>query len=99
MGNNRERRVRVGSRVSVRWTDQEQIEEYTIVPPHEADWQRAMISEATPFGQAVLGQPPGQIVNVRVKGQRCGVTIVAVADPTTEGAATSGRTAASVRVR
>ena len=98
MGNKRERRVRVGSRVSVRWADQEQIAEYTIVPPHEADWQRAMISEASPFGQAVRGQPPGKFVNVRVKGQRCGVTIVTVADPTTEGATTSGRTAASVGV-
>lgn len=99
MGNNQERRVRVGSRVSVRWTDQEQIEEYTIVPPHEADWQRAMISEASPFGQAVLGQLQGEIVNVRVNGQRCRVTIVAIADPTTEGITTAALTAAPVGIR
>ena len=99
MGNIRERRVRVGSRVSVRWADQEQIEEYTIVPPHEADWQRAMISEASPFGQAVLGQPAGEIVNVRVNGQRCRVTVVTIADPTAEGTAISTVPAAPVGVQ
>ena len=99
MGNNRERRVQVGSRVSVRWADQDQIEEYTIVRPHDADWQQAMVSEACPFGQAVLGHPAGETVSIRVNGQRCRVTIVAIADPTTAGAATSDLTTAPAGVR
>ena|SRR5215471_3132911 len=96
MDNNRERRVQVGSTLSVRWADEEQIEEYTIVPAHEADWQRAMISEACPFGQAVVGHVAGEAVNVRVNGQRCRVTIVGVVDLTIGRTAPSGLTAAPI---
>jgi transcription elongation GreA/GreB family factor len=84
MGNNPERRVRVGSTVSVRWADQNETEEYTIVPAHEADWQRAMISEACPFGQAVLGRLPGETVSIKVNGQQCRVTIVDISDSSSE---------------
>jgi transcription elongation factor GreA len=80
MSSREEPKVEVGSSICVRWGDQHEREEYTIVPAHDADWQRAMISDASPFGLAVLGRLRGETVTIKVASQRCQVTIVAVRD-------------------
>lgn len=74
-------RAAVGSVVRVRWGDEADEEEYTIVSPPDADIGRFMISAATPFAAAVIGHHAGQTVTVRGVGQSCRVAIVSVSHP------------------
>jgi transcription elongation GreA/GreB family factor len=71
----------IGSVVRVRWDQTGEEDEYTLVTPIEEDFTQRRISAATPFAAAVRGRHAGEQVAVRGIGQRCSVTILAVAEP------------------
>jgi transcription elongation factor GreA len=60
--------VRVGSVVTVVEDGYEDVEEYYIVGPHEADPGNGRISNESPIGQAMLGAKRGQTVVARTPG-------------------------------
>jgi transcription elongation factor GreA len=68
--------VRVGSWVEVR--DGQLQEFWRIVPAHEADAMRRMISESSPLARALLGHRPGDRVSVDGPGRGWPVEVVSV---------------------
>jgi len=68
--------VVTGSRVRIQ---AEQVEEWTIVAPHEADVLKQRLSELSPLGFALLGHCVGDEVRFWDAGARRAVTILAVA--------------------
>jgi transcription elongation GreA/GreB family factor len=71
-------KVSVGSVVRVRWTDQLEEDQFTIVPDHEADVTLLRVAASAPFARAVIGHVAGDRVAVRGVDHRYAVTIVAV---------------------
>jgi transcription elongation GreA/GreB family factor len=71
-----EETVRVGSEVTVQ--DGALVEGWRIVPHHEADPGRRLISEATPMARALLGHRSGDEVLVDRPSGRWMVTILSV---------------------
>ncbi len=58
------KKIRVGSRVSIKDIEMDEILEYQIVGSTEANPADGKISDESPFGKALLGSSPGQIVDV-----------------------------------
>ena len=56
--------VHVGSTVTVKDLEFDEVETYDIVGSQEADPMNGRISEESPFGKALLGQPAGKEVTV-----------------------------------
>lgn len=56
--------VRLGSRITVKDMDFDQLEHYQIVGSQEADPMNGRISEESPFGKALLGKKEGEEVLV-----------------------------------
>jgi transcription elongation GreA/GreB family factor len=68
--------VETGSRVRIQ---AEQVEEWTIVAPHEADVLKRRLSELSPLGFALLGHCVGDQVRFWDGGARRAATILEVA--------------------
>ena len=68
--------VTVGSWVEIR--DGQLQEHWRIVPAHEADALRGLLSEACPLARALLGHGPGDVVQVQGPEGRRRVTVLAV---------------------
>jgi transcription elongation factor GreA len=66
--------VRIGSRVRVRDRDGE--EEFSVVPPEEADPVDDRLSSDSPLGHALLGRHVGERVLFRAPGGIMSVTLV-----------------------
>lgn len=58
------KKIRIGSRVSIKDIEMDEILEYQIVGSTEANPVDGKISDESPFGKALLGSSPGQIVDV-----------------------------------
>jgi transcription elongation GreA/GreB family factor len=70
--------VHMGSRVRIRDDDGE--EEFSIVPPEDADVSAERVSAESPLGRALLGRRLGEEVQYRAPGGVLTVTVVAVVD-------------------
>lgn len=58
------KKIRIGSRISIKDIEMDEILEYQIVGSTEANPADGKISDESPFGKALLGSSPGQIVDV-----------------------------------
>jgi len=65
-GNNENKEVSLGSTVVIRDLGLNEDLEYTIVGTAEADPSNYMISNESPVGKAIIGEPQGAIVEVKV---------------------------------
>jgi transcription elongation GreA/GreB family factor len=68
--------VQVGSRLVVRYTDDE--DEFTIVLEGQMDADAERVSAESPLGRALIGHRAGERVRFRAPGGIMGVTVVAV---------------------
>ncbi len=72
-------RVNLGTMVTLRDLETEEIEEYTIVGSSEADPLQSRISYECPIGKAVFGQVTGSVVEVKLPGGTARYKIVSLA--------------------
>lgn len=78
MANVGQPKVSVGSVVRVRWADQREEDQFTIVPDHEADATLSRVAASAPFSKAVMGRVAGERVAFRGVDHPYAVTIVSV---------------------
>jgi len=62
--NNKDGKVTVGSVITIKYVDDDEKEEYSIVGTNEADPFENKISNESPIAVAVMGKKPGDVVTV-----------------------------------
>lgn len=77
--NNNDGKVRVGSVVTIKYEDDDEEEEYTIVGTNEADPFENKISNESPIAVAVMGKKKGDKVSVESPNGSFDIEIVKVA--------------------
>lgn len=77
--NNNDGKVRVGSVVTIKYEDDDEEEEYTIVGTNEADPFENKISNESPIAVAVMGKKEGDKVSVESPNGSFDIEIVKVA--------------------
>lgn len=77
--NNNDGKVRVGSVVTIKYEDDDEEEEYTIVGTNEADPFENKISNESPIAVAVMGKKQGDKVSVESPNGSFDIEIVKVA--------------------
>jgi transcription elongation GreA/GreB family factor len=71
-------RVGVGSIVSIRDLQSQEVEMYTLTSPNDADIRQNCISTMTPIGRALYGRRTGDIVEFEAPAGTIAVEIEAV---------------------
>jgi transcription elongation factor GreA len=71
-------KVCVGSTVTLRDKDANEIRIYTLVGSAEADPSRARLSNESPVGQAIIGKRVGDVVNVPVPAGSLNYEVLAI---------------------
>ena len=77
--------VGIGSTVTVRDVETNEVEDYTLVPPNRADISLNRISSLTPVAHALYGRRVGEIVEVSAPAGAIHLQIVSVRPPADEG--------------
>lgn len=72
-------KVSIGNTVTIKYEDDEDTEEYSIVGSKEADPFTNKISNESPIAQAILGRKKGDVVTVDSPNGKYNVKIVAIA--------------------
>lgn len=72
-------KVSIGSHVKIKYVDDDEIEEYTIVGSKEADPFQNRISNESPIAKAILGSMVGATVSVESPNGKYQVEIVEIA--------------------
>ena len=70
--------VQLGSSVSVKREDSQEVEKYSIVGPEEADSLGGKISHESPLGRSLLGKKKGENVEVLTPNGKINYTIIDV---------------------
>jgi transcription elongation factor GreA len=73
--------VAIGSTVRIRDLDTGERDEYTLVPPDDADVAEGRISSMTPAGRALYGRRAGEVVEIFAPGGIVRVMIQSVTAP------------------
>jgi transcription elongation factor GreA len=71
----------IGSRVRVRHRDADEVAEYVLVGPIEADIGNGRVSIAAPVGRALVGRRRGETVTVEAPGGKTRLEILSVDAP------------------
>lgn len=71
--------VRIGNSVKIKYVDDNEQEEYTIVGSQEADPIRNKISNESPIARAILGYKAGDIVTVESPNGKYNIEIIEIA--------------------
>jgi transcription elongation factor GreA len=77
--------VGIGSTVTVRDVETNEVEVYTLVPPNRADISLNRISSLTPVAHALYGRRVGEIVEVSAPAGAIHLQIVSIRCPVDEG--------------
>ena len=77
--------VGIGSTVTVRDVETNEVEVYTLVPPNRADISHNRISSLTPVAHALYGRRVGEIVEVSAPAGAIHLQIVSIRRPADEG--------------
>ena len=77
--NNQDGKVKVGSVITIKYVEDEDEEEYTIVGTNEADPFSNKISNESPIAQAVIGKKENDIVSVESPNGSFDIKILKVA--------------------
>jgi|APEBP8051073178_1049388.scaffolds.fasta_scaffold74916_2 transcription elongation factor GreA len=77
--------VGIGSTVTVRDVETNEVEVYTLVPPNRADISLNRISSLTPVAHALYGRRVGEIVEVSAPAGAIHLQIVSIRRPADEG--------------
>lgn len=70
--------VQIGSKVKIRFLDDDSEEEYTIVGASEANPKEGRISNASPIGAALMGKRKNTKVKVQTPGGTSEIKIIAI---------------------
>ena len=77
--NNNDGKIKVGSNITIKYVEDEDEEEYSIVGTNEADPFENKISNESPIGKAIIGKKEGDTINVESPTGSYQIKIVKVA--------------------
>jgi len=78
INNEKSEKVRIGSRVTIKLSNEEKELEFLVVDESEAEPSKMKISFKSPLGAALLGQKEGEEIKIDINGEKIKYVIVKI---------------------